>query len=84
VFVRRRTGFLAGANFGLAAAAENVEETGNCNDLRARQACRFENGLQFPGADHGVHLRDALPDLVAIALHQAAGDNQPLGRARAL
>jgi len=34
------------------------------------QAGGFENGLQFAGADYGVHFRDALHDLVAIALHQ--------------
>jgi hypothetical protein len=35
-----------------------------------------QNGLQFPGADHGIHFWHVLADFVAIALHQAAGHNQ--------
>ena len=49
-----------------------------------RQAGGFENRLQFAGADHGVHFGNALPDFVAVALHQAAGDDELFGRAGGL
>ena len=41
-----------------------------------------DDPLQFVGADHGVHFGHVLPDIAAIALDQAAGDDQPLARGR--
>jgi len=32
--------------------------------------------LDFTGADNGIHLWNLFEDLVAIAFHQAAGDNK--------
>ena len=45
------------------------------------EAGRFENGFDLAGADDGVHLGNVLPNLVAVALDQAAGDDQLFGRA---
>ena len=40
-----------------------------------------ENLLHFAGTDHGVHFRNLLADLLAIAFHQASGDDQLAGAA---
>ena len=37
--------------------------------------------VQFAGANHCVHLRNVLLDLMPVALHQAAGDDELLGPA---
>ncbi len=39
-------------------------------------ACRHDL-LQFVGAEHRVHFRNVLADVVAIPFHQAAGDDEP-------
>ena len=44
-------------------------------------ARRFENRFQLAGADHRVHFRNVLADLVAVALHQAARNDQLGGTA---
>ncbi len=49
---------------------------------RCSQACRLQNRFQLARANHGVHLWNALLNLVAIALHQAACDDELLCRAR--
>ena len=43
---------------------------------------RGENVLQLSSADHGVHFRNVFLNLVAIALDQAAGDDQAFGLCR--
>jgi hypothetical protein len=49
---------------------------------RGGKACGGEDGFQFAGADYGVHFGNALADFVAVALDQAAGDDQLFCRAR--
>ena len=46
-----------------------------------RNASRFQNGFKFAGADYGVDFRNVLADFVAIALYEAAGDDELFGRA---
>jgi hypothetical protein len=43
------------------------------------EAGGFEDRLQFAGADYGVHFRDVLLDFVAVALDEAAGDDELAG-----
>ena len=43
--------------------------------LSWREACSREDGFEFAGADDGVDLGDVGADLVAIALDEAAGDD---------
>ena len=43
-----------------------------------RYASRCQNVLQFAGADHGIHFRNALTNLIAEALDQAARHDQLL------
>ncbi len=40
-----------------------------------------EDGFELAGADDGVDLGDVLADLVAVALDEAAGDDELLGAA---
>jgi len=42
------------------------------------EACRVEDGFEFSGADDGVYFGDILLDFVAVALDEAAGDDEPL------
>jgi len=75
-------GFLAGTSVRLAVAAENVEggRRGRAGSRSGGfEAGRFENGFDLAGADHGVHLGNVLLNLVAVALDQAAGDDQFFG-----
>ncbi len=45
--------------------------------MRRRPNARcFQDRLQFAGAYHGIHFRDIPANLVAVALHQASGDDQ--------
>ena len=46
-----------------------------------REAGGFEDGFELAGADYGVDFWDALPDFVAVALDEAAGDDELAGRA---
>ncbi len=48
-----------------------VERRGRC-----LQPGGGQNRFQLSCADHGIHFRHILADLVAIALHQAAGHDQ--------
>jgi hypothetical protein len=41
----------------------------------------LENGFELAGADDGVDFRDVSPDLVAIALDEAPGDDEFFGAA---
>ena len=41
------------------------------------EACGGEDGFKFAGADYGVDFGDVFPDLVAVALDEAAGDDDP-------
>ena len=43
-----------------------------------------EDGFEFAGADDGVDFGDVALDLVAVALDQAAGDDEALGLAAVL
>ncbi len=36
------------------------------------------DAIELVGAEDGIDFRDIFPDLIAIALHQATGDNEPL------
>jgi hypothetical protein len=72
-------GFFAGVRYDCGAAGEDVEE--RRRGWRRCEARGFEDGFEFAGADHGVHFRNAFADFVAIALHQAAGDDEFFGRA---
>jgi hypothetical protein len=44
-------------------------------------ACGFEDGFELAGADDGVDFGDVAADLVAVALDEAAGDDEALGAA---
>ena len=72
--------FLAGTS--LCRAAKNVEGGNRCNG-RLQTRC-LQNRFQLACADDGVHLRNALLDFVAIALDQAASDNELTRAARKL
>jgi hypothetical protein len=43
------------------------------------EAGGFEDGFELAGADYGVDFGDVLLDLVAVALDEAAGDDEALG-----
>jgi hypothetical protein len=47
----------------------------------AVEAGGFEDGFEFAGADDGVDFGDVGADLVAVALDEAAGDDEALGAA---
>jgi len=64
--------FLTGSSLGHL-AAENVERRHRDGSLQTR---RLQNCFQLAGADYGVHFRDALADFVAVALDEAAGDDE--------
>jgi len=70
-----RTGTRGRAGIGGLRAGEDVEGRRECGG-RHRQAGSFKDGFEFAGADDGVHFRDALADFVAIALDEAAGDDE--------
>ena len=55
-------------------------EGGGCT-IRGRNARSVQDVFELTGADDCVDLGDVLPDLVAVALHQAAGDDDALGAA---
>ena len=50
--------------------------------LLGLNAAGGKDGFQFAGADDGIDFRNVLLDLVAIALHEASGDDQLLGPSR--
>ena len=81
-FVCAGLGFLAGADLGLAdfrLTGEDVEGRGR--GLRGGEACGFEDGVELAGAYNGVDFGDAFADFVAIALDEAAGDDEFFGLA---
>jgi len=80
--MRAGEGFLAGASFGGEAGGEDVEGRGRGG--RSCEAGGGEDGFQFAGADYSVHFGDALANFVAVALDQAAGDDEFFGTARGL
>ena len=80
MFVCCGAGFEAGADIGVAVAAEDVEWRNRSRRGGHREACGLEDRLQFAGADYGVDFWDALLDFVAVALDEAAGDNELAGR----
>ena len=77
--MRAGEGFLSGAGCGRL-TAEDVEGRGRGGS--GGETCGFENRFELAGADDGVHFGDALADFVAVALDQAADDDELFGRAR--
>src|SRR5579863_7083504 len=75
--MRAGESFFAGAGVDVAVAGEDVEELrGGGRGRRRRDAGGVENGFELAGADDGVDLRNVFADLVAIALDEAAGDDE--------
>src|SRR5665213_2166956 len=64
-------------------AAQNIKKPWRGSRRRCNP-CGFENRLKFPGAYHRIDFRNALANFVAIALHQAACNDQFLGGALSL
>ncbi len=64
--------------------AQDLEQLRPGRSGRHAQACCLQHLLKLASADHGIDFRDVLADLVAVALHQAAGDDQLLRASRAL
>ena len=68
------------------AADEDVEGRGGlglrgrCAEASGFQSCRKQDGFELSGADYGVDFGDVAADLVAVALDEAAGDNELAGR----
>jgi hypothetical protein len=75
--VRAGEGFLAGAGVGGGSRVENGER--RRSGKGGLQARGFEDCFEFAGADYCVDFWNALADLVAIALDQAAGDDELFG-----
>ena len=67
---------------GRVSAALPVRMLKGDGEAEGREAGGFENGFQFAGADDGVHFGDALLDFVAVALDEAAGDDELFGASR--
>ncbi len=61
------------------ALRKNVEGRVVLRVTAGSEACGGEDCFEFAGADDGVDFRDVLLDLVAVALDQAAGDDDALG-----
>ena len=72
-FVRAGEGLLAGAGFCCGAVEDGEERWWG---WFSGEAGGFEYRLELAGADYGVDFRDALADLVAVALDEAAGDDE--------
>ena len=49
--------------------------------VQAVETCGFENRFELAGADDGVDFRNVFLDFVAIALDEAAGDDELFGAA---
>ena len=81
MLVRACLGFLAGASFGCFAGEDSERGKRGCLG-RHRKTSGLKDGLELAGADHGIDFGDALLNLVAVALDEAAGDNELFGRAR--
>jgi len=79
--VRAGLGFFAGMSHGGLDAGEDGEGGAGCRGGRHAEAGGFEDGLEFAGADYGVDFGDGLADVVAVALDEAAGDDELFGRA---
>ena len=62
------------------ALREDGEERGRSGGS-GREPRGFQNRFELAGADHGVDFRNVLHDLVAVALHQAAGNDELFGAA---
>ena len=62
-------------------AGENGEGWAAFGWRGAIQARCFQNGFELAGADDGVDFGDVLADLVAVALDEAAGNDELLGAA---
>src|SRR6266568_8317091 len=64
------------------AAYQDVEWRVRLCCLRLRtEAGRLEDGLQFASPHDSIHLWNILADLIAVPLHQAARNDQPLSLA---
>ena len=74
-FVGAGEGFLAGADLGGAGEDGEGRESGG----GAGNAGGFKDGFEFAGADDGVDFRNAFADFIAIALDEAAGDDELFG-----
>ncbi len=69
----------AGCACGEGALREDVERAVVLRVSSGGQAGGGEDGFQFAGADYCVNFGDVLLDLVAVALDEAAGDDDALG-----
>ena len=58
---------------------EDVEGGVGCGVAGRGEAGGVEDRFEFAGADDGVDFGDVLLDLVAVALDEAAGDDEALG-----
>ena len=72
-FVGSGLRLLAGPGVGVD-GGEDVE--GRWSGGSGGDACGFEDGFELAGADDGVDFRDVFLDFVAIALDEAAGDDE--------
>ena len=79
-FVRAGLGFFAGSSFGVD-GREDVEGRGRGGRGRGVEAGGFEDRFQFAGADDGVDFGNVFLDFVAVALDEAAGDDELAGAA---
>ncbi len=66
---------------GCAAGQDGEGGVGVRGEGGSGEAGGFEDGFEFSGADDGVHLRNVFADLIAVPLHQAAGDDEACGLA---
>ena len=73
--MRSGLGFSARSRFNVAVAAKNIEKRHRRGGWHG-EAGGLEDGFEFAGADHGVDFGDALLDFVAVALDEAAGDDE--------
>ena len=76
--MRARLRFSARSGFGLGAGKDG-EERGSGGSGRDTRC--FQDRFQFAGSDHGVDFRDVSADFVAVALDEAARDDELLGAA---
>jgi len=79
MLVRTGLGFFAGEGHGGVGAGEDVKGRGLRGGLG--DACGCKDGFKLAGADDGVDFGNGLHDLVAIALDEAAGDDEFAGGA---
>src|ERR1035438_7642891 len=78
-----RSRFPSRTNLRVTISAKNIERRLGYNG-RWRDARGFQNRFQLSRTDNRIHFRNVLLNLVAIALHQASGNNEFFGRSGSL